>query len=161
MKRKSRRRERSRSWSDRRVSLRDAVQRHRRPNFEQLERHLLLSADLDSSQADALRDGLAAIAAFADRLDDYGPLSQTMPLVATSLGSALDVGGVLRTLLVDPAQAYLQGTGLTSDGLAEALRDELNGTTEYGMDAGWSVSSGVAAADELWFERELCGNAQR
>ena len=139
----------------RREWARRSKQRRHSVVFEQLEPRLLLSADpITEEQLQALQRGLEALADFGHRLDDFGDLDKTLPLVDASIGGALDVGDVLQMLLVTPASEYLQDDDTpTTDELAAALRGVLaSGTTELCVDAGFGVAGVLVAQDELRFD---------
>ena len=132
--------------------------------FEQLEPRLLLSADpITSEQAQSLQRGLDALADFGHRLDNFGDLDKTLPLVDSRVGSALDVGDVLHELLVTTVSDYLQSDDTpTTDGLVAALQSVLtNGTTELSFDAGFSVAGAIIDPDELRFDLSFTARRSR
>ena len=106
-------------------------------------------------QSQVLQSGLEEFANFGDSLDDYAPADRTLPLVDTSLGGALDVGGVLRTLLSDPAISICRAAG-TPTATVWWLRCRTSLTTataELSVDSGFGVTGGLAFnGDELLFE---------
>lgn len=124
----------------------------RKPLFESLEQRLLLSADISPTSSAGLVDGLQELGAWAGELQQYGALSQALPVAApdgvspVSLGSALDLAGLLQQKLVNPVQSYLSGGGTkTTDGLVAAL----------GGIAGVTQVSGDQYGDELRFDLVL------
>ncbi len=100
--------------------------------IETLEPRLLLDAIQPEVQA-AILTGLDAVVDWADTLDNFGAFAQTLPLDAVqdnspppeadpTLGSALDMGGLLDTKLVQPVKTYFTGDGTpTTDELRQAL----------------------------------------
>ena len=54
----------------------------------------------------AILDGIQALVDFADNLDDSAPFTQTLPIINTSVGQALDLPARLRQVLLQPIQQY-------------------------------------------------------
>lgn len=77
-------------------------------------------AALDADQAAALNAGLARLQAFADSLDTAGVMGTTLPLVGRSLGSLVDLGGIVKAQLVEPVAAYLSDPSLFPTPLSPA-----------------------------------------
>ena len=102
---------RAREESQRR-RMRRALSRRRRFFVEPLEPRFLLDAttSLLPAQTVALKDGLKGFADWADTLDTFDKLSQSLALVGQTVGNALDIGGLLKTTLVDPAVQHLNQT---------------------------------------------------
>ncbi|WP_152049608.1 LEPR-XLL domain-containing protein [Tautonia marina] len=92
-------------------------------HVEALEQRVLLNGDLPfpASQVQALRSGLDTIASWADSIDQFENLAQQLPFVGTTLGESLDIGGLLRSQIVTPAQTYLDSIDPTPNGLRDLL----------------------------------------
>lgn len=94
--------------------------------FESLESRLLLSADLAPAAQAALSSGLQELKAWSDTLVQYNDLAKALPVVNTTIGQALDLGNLIQSKIVTPAQTYLSGGGTkTTDGLVAALQGAL------------------------------------
>src|SRR5262245_29253504 len=93
----------------RRSRLRRALGRRRKFLLEPLEPRLLLDANtpLLPAQVLALQHGLQDLSKWADTLHDFDKLGQSLPLVDKALGDALDIGGLIKTKLVDPVNQHL------------------------------------------------------
>ncbi len=71
---------------------------------------------------DALLAGLADLSGWADGLDAHSTAADTIPLLGTSFGAALDFGGIIDDLLVTPATDYFASDATPSwEGLIAAL----------------------------------------
>ena len=55
----------------------------------------------------AILDGIQALVDFADNLDDSAPFTQTLPIINTSVGQALDLPARLRQALLSPSSSIL------------------------------------------------------
>jgi len=140
--------------------------------LEPLESRLLLAvapADISESQAEALADGLAGLATWAEGveadagqeavvgLDEYDLMAQMLPVIGLSLGHVLDFGDVLDTGLVTPVEDYFNADDTpTTDELVTALEDlsATYGNLTITVDP-LSVSGGLVSppeGDELIFE---------
>jgi len=93
----------------RRLGLRRALGRRRKFLLEPLEPRLLLDATtpLLPAQVAALQTGLQGLSDWANTLDNFDKLSQNLPLVDKAVGDALDIGGLIKTKLVDPVTQHL------------------------------------------------------
>lgn len=107
--------------------------RKRRLALEILENRLLLTltpVDLTEPQGDILQDGLGALAAWADTLDDHELVAQNLPAAGAAIGLALDFGAAIQTALVAPLESYFAVDDTpTSDELVAAIQ-------------GWSATYG-------------------
>src|SRR6185295_4439376 len=69
---------------------------------ERLERRLLLacsSVDITAVPKQLLKDGLAKLDQWADTVDQYATLAQSLPVIGESVGIALDMSNVLHEQL--------------------------------------------------------------
>jgi Ca2+-binding RTX toxin-like protein len=95
-----------------RARIRRALTKRRKFLLEPLEPRLLLDATspLLPAQLVALENGLQGFADWANTLDNFDKLSQQLPLVNQAVGDALDIGGLIKTKLVDPVVQHLNLT---------------------------------------------------
>ncbi|HEU5192826.1 MAG TPA: hypothetical protein VFX14_24355 [Methylomirabilota bacterium] len=101
-------------------------------DIEALEPRLLLDAIQPPVQT-AILAGLDAVVDWANTLDNFGAFAQTLPVNTVqdntppaepdpTLGSALDMGGLLDAKLVQPVKSYFTGDATPTNGeLAQAL----------------------------------------
>jgi len=123
-------------------------------------------ADIAAAQQQALADGLDTLAAFAERLSEFGEFAQDLPLLTLGeddfgellgvtlgdvfgeAGSLSGLGASLQTNLVEPLQGIFDGGELSSDEVIAALEG-------LGSVGAGSVSGGVyevGGGDELRFD---------
>ncbi|NOS71718.1 MAG: hypothetical protein HOP33_17550, partial [Verrucomicrobia bacterium] len=96
---------------------------------------------------DILLEGLQTVVNVADSVDDLPPFLQTLPLVNTTLGAALDLPGRLRASLYEPVAAYFaEDTTPTLKELLVVLRRT------------FTTVSTPATANELVFDFNFDGN---
>ncbi|MGD9034753.1 MAG: LEPR-XLL domain-containing protein, partial [Desulfobacteraceae bacterium] len=109
-----------------------AAKKRRKALIEPLEPRILLSADIEPEAGQVISTGLNALADWADELDTFDELGQSLPIVDQSIGEVLDVGGILRDHLADAVETYFEDPDpstpgvvetATTDGLNVALRD--------------------------------------
>ena len=90
--------------------------------FEALEQRILLSADISSAAEVALAAGLNDLKTWTAGLDDLSDFTQLLPITHQSIGSQLDIPGLIQDRLITPVQAYFDAPGTaTTDGLVAAL----------------------------------------
>lgn len=97
--------------------------------YEILEDRRLLSLSnmsLLAAQQTALENGLQGLATWSNSLDQYGLLAQQLPIVDQSVGSALNLNGILQNQLATPMQSALS-TASNSNAVVSALQ-QLNYT---------------------------------
>ena len=83
-----------------------AAKKRRKALIEPLEPRILLSADIEPEAAQVISTGLNVFADWADELDTFNALDQSLSIVNQSIGEVLDVGSILRDHLRDPVEAY-------------------------------------------------------
>jgi len=97
-----------------------ANQAHRRRlRMEPLEDRMLLS--ITPAQAGEITGGLEDLRAFGHDLGLFQNLDAHVPIVNQSLGSVLDIGGIIESELLAPAEAYLNSGDPTTGELAGVL----------------------------------------
>ncbi len=147
--------------------------KHRcRPNsrvslrLEPLEDRRLLSVDMSISNAqqEAILDGLTGLATWAHELESFDRFTQSLPLLRTSLGDALDSEEILTKGLRDPIATYFAGDNSPTTGELVGVLSGLSqsvGGLEIVVDPA-IVSGGLyddAGSSELRFDLVL--NATR
>ena len=124
--------------------------------YEILEdRRLLSLSDMPLSQAQqtALSNGLQGLATWSSSLGQFGPLAQQLPLVDQTIGSALNISGLLQNQLVAPSQSALASAS-DSNAVVSALQQlnySANGLAVTVASASVSGGEVTPQANELQF----------
>ncbi|TWT93960.1 PKD domain-containing protein [Stieleria varia] len=94
----------------------------RRSLVETLEqRHLLAANPLSAGESAALRDTVAAIESFGNRLDQFGDFANSLPMIDFTIGEQVNIGGVFQESFVAPIQSLLSGNNATQENLTTSL----------------------------------------
>jgi hypothetical protein len=91
--------------------------------YEVLEDRRFLSlsnTSLSAAQQSALSNGLQGLANWSSSLGQYGVVAQQLPIVDQSIGSALNINGILQNQLVSLLQSALTSAS-NSDAVVSAL----------------------------------------
>ena len=129
--------------------------------FEVLEDRRLLSLSdmsLSAAQQAALSSGLQGLATYTTSLAQYGVLGQQLPVVDQSIGSALNINGILQNQLVTPLQTAL-GSAADSNAVVTALQQlnySGNGLTVTVASASVSGGEVTPQENELQFNLAFC-----
>ena len=82
--------------------------------------------NLTSAQIAGVKEGLQQLFAFFDSLNNYAQIASNLPIVGSSIGQVLDIGGRIKSTVVQPASNYLDLTGASST--ASGLASSIGGT---------------------------------
>jgi hypothetical protein len=77
---------------------------------------------LSAAQQAALSNGLQGLATYTTSLAQYGALGQQLPVVDQSIGSALNINGILQNQLVNPLKTAIASAS-DSNAVASALQN--------------------------------------
>jgi len=141
------------------------AKKRRKALIEPLEPRILLSADIEPEAGQVINTGLNALADWADELDAFEELGQSLPLVDHSIGQVLDVGGILRDHLVEAVETYFEDPDdpstpgvvetATTDGLVAALKGLDTTVGDLSVSVDDATVEGDLYGDELRFDLVL------